>query len=356
MLKLNMLLAGAALSTATLCAWATPPNVRSSDVRTNVDIEDLPADALRKRLRSHERELEDLQSSLGIMKSTLAEIESLEVSASSADEDPDTIERMSTVAGLGRAARIDMSEAIANIDLQSLKSQEAKSLYIAIRQVDIPKECTTKPARPESPAEDSISGRGTASASDEEIRACAAAFSQRVKEIRANTSEKILVVKNRITADIKAIEMKIFSLESAIEELESAVAAGDKLTTTIVRWTIPTVGLLLIAIFLGPKLYSDSIQAEIFSNKLNLELITVYILVSTILILGLANRIDNEVLGTLLGGISGYVLGRTLPKNHRDNPPANPAPAKKKHDEERDDGRNEEKAEEKHEEQEKMDK
>ncbi len=48
----------------------------------------------------------------------------------------------------------------------------------------------------------------------------------------------------------------------------------------------------------------------IFSSGILVEIITVLLLTMSILILGLANRIEGPVLGTLLGGISGYVLNR----------------------------------------------
>ena len=41
-----------------------------------------------------------------------------------------------------------------------------------------------------------------------------------------------------------------------------------------------------------------------------LQLVTVFLLTATILILGLADAIDREALSTLIGGVSGYVLGR----------------------------------------------
>lgn len=46
------------------------------------------------------------------------------------------------------------------------------------------------------------------------------------------------------------------------------------------------------------------------STALALPTITVLLLVSAIIILGLADKLEKEVLGTLIGGISGYVLGR----------------------------------------------
>jgi hypothetical protein len=65
-------------------------------------------------------------------------------------------------------------------------------------------------------------------------------------------------------------------------------------------------GLLLI-----PAVYKGTPAVDhIFQSGLLLELMTVFLLTSAILLLGASNKINAEVLGTLIGGISGYVLGK----------------------------------------------
>jgi hypothetical protein len=56
----------------------------------------------------------------------------------------------------------------------------------------------------------------------------------------------------------------------------------------------------------------------IFASGILVEIITVLLLTMSILILGLANRIEGPVLGTLLGGISGYVLNRFRGRTQQD--------------------------------------
>ncbi len=61
----------------------------------------------------------------------------------------------------------------------------------------------------------------------------------------------------------------------------------------------------------------------VYESGIVLDLITVFLLTTTTLMLGLSDRLNSEVLGTLLGGISGYVLGRGTQAMR----PANAAPA-----------------------------
>lgn len=97
------------------------------------------------------------------------------------------------------------------------------------------------------------------------------------------------------------------------DQLETKEERQSKIDQTLV-WTLPVYGILILAILMIPRLYrgNKELQAQIFSSGLILELITVYLLTATILILGIAGKIEPEVLGTLIGGISGYVLGRAL--------------------------------------------
>jgi len=60
---------------------------------------------------------------------------------------------------------------------------------------------------------------------------------------------------------------------------------------------------------------SDKQIQAIFASGILVEIITVLLLTMTVLILGLAGKIQGEVLGTLLGGISGYVLNRVRGKS-----------------------------------------
>jgi hypothetical protein len=93
-------------------------------------------------------------------------------------------------------------------------------------------------------------------------------------------------------------------------------ARGDeqaKLDARLVYVGVPALAVALIALLLVPLLYKNAdLQRAVFSSGLMVELMTVFLLSGTIIILGLDGRIPAEVIGTLLGGLSGYVLGRSI--------------------------------------------
>jgi hypothetical protein len=93
-----------------------------------------------------------------------------------------------------------------------------------------------------------------------------------------------------------------------------------KLDSRIVMIAVPAVALALIALFLAPLFYrSEDMRRSIITSGMLVEMVTVFLLTSAVILLGIAGRIQAEVIGTILGGVSGYVLGRAI------NPPARPS-------------------------------
>jgi hypothetical protein len=120
-----------------------------------------------------------------------------------------------------------------------------------------------------------------------------------------------------------------------------------------IRYGLPWFCLTAMALFLLPQIiraavlvYKPELSAQLgFSVDKIIELVTILFISLTILILGLASKIDGQVLGTLLGGISGYVLNRisrqegaqsmtakVLPASPPEVPPASPPPAPPVHE------------------------
>jgi hypothetical protein len=92
--------------------------------------------------------------------------------------------------------------------------------------------------------------------------------------------------------------------------------AQAKLDSRLINIGLPALAAALVALLLVPLLYKNiDLQRAIFSSGLMLELLTVFLLIGAMIILGLDGRISAEMIGTLLGGISGYILGRSV------NPP-----------------------------------
>jgi hypothetical protein len=90
---------------------------------------------------------------------------------------------------------------------------------------------------------------------------------------------------------------------------------------------VTVVVLICFPIFLQTRSTGDGLAAQIkaiFGSGILVEINTVLLLTMTILILGLAGKLQGEVLGTLIGGISGYVLNRFRDKAPaRDSTPDN---------------------------------
>ncbi len=109
---------------------------------------------------------------------------------------------------------------------------------------------------------------------------------------------------------------KLLRLEGREEEIFNKLQSkeeGQFKIDRILVWTLPLYGLLMILMLFIPKFYPDvKVRNTIFSSGIILQLITVYLLTVTILILGISEKISSEVLGTLIGGISGYVLGKNM--------------------------------------------
>ncbi len=76
---------------------------------------------------------------------------------------------------------------------------------------------------------------------------------------------------------------------------------------------VTVVLLICFPIFIQTRSRIEGLAAQlqsIFGSGILVEINTVLLLTMTILILGLADKLPGEVLGTLIGGISGYVLNR----------------------------------------------
>lgn len=292
-----------------------------TDIPSSETLSEEAPDSLRRRKRSIDRELNSLRDRFSKISKALEEINTIEDSVSAKiDKDPDYIRLGSGLSddifskdgGLESFANRDLNEAVMVIDVSpsSLTTPQAKNLYNSLRKlesqsVSVPSECS--PARPSEKVDEQEITKF--------IDACAKAFEKMISGLYSNESQlnkEISKEKIKLGVEVETLPEKISQLQSVRDEIENILDTNDNLSEKITESTIPIVGILLLALLLAPRLYKEHIQAEILSSKLTLELITVYILVTTILILGLANRIENEVLGTLLGGISGYVLGRSL--------------------------------------------
>jgi hypothetical protein len=99
---------------------------------------------------------------------------------------------------------------------------------------------------------------------------------------------------------------------------ENQFRRATEISKSLIDWTIPLLALSVVAMLAIPAFYRLEVQQLVLSNGIILEVFTVFLLITTVLLLGIADRIQSEALGTLLGGISGYVLGRSALRTKAD--------------------------------------
>lgn len=190
------------------------------------------------------------------------------------------------------------------------------------------------PAAPDS-CKDVPAGAKTLEEITGALERCASDVETAIKAWNPTTDGPIKEATAALEERKKKVGSEVAKLEQSLRQLSARQTKKIDITESAVKYTVPIVGLLLLLILLAPRVYEPGSQRAIFQNGLLLELMTVYLLIATILLLGLSEKIDKNSLGTLLGGISGYVLGRTIQAHKKrdgeldprsDDPPASPTP------------------------------
>jgi hypothetical protein len=137
----------------------------------------------------------------------------------------------------------------------------------------------------------------------------------------------IEIVKKAIEKDLsthlsgfaKRIDDKIITSEKKIDDAKKNINKiyqdDDKKYSinSLAIWVgLPAFCLTILLLYLLPQWLIRNQPNKNHDYSSLLQLITVFLLTMTILILGLSGLITGEVLGTLIGGISGYVLNKTV--------------------------------------------
>ena len=74
---------------------------------------------------------------------------------------------------------------------------------------------------------------------------------------------------------------------------------------------LPVFAVVFITLLLAPRIYrSPELQQWIFTSGTLLEITTLVLIVAGLLVLALAGRVNEAVIGTVLGGVLGYGVGR----------------------------------------------
>jgi hypothetical protein len=119
--------------------------------------------------------------------------------------------------------------------------------------------------------------------------------------------------------------------QKAIQERLTNTQQSTAKTISNQLWQIISViGVSGILTMLSVKAFGEDIQMEWVASGQVIQFVTVLILLSVILSLGLSNILNENTLGTLLGGIAGYVLaqgvGRAAARAALATPPKAPPP------------------------------
>ena len=122
--------------------------------------------------------------------------------------------------------------------------------------------------------------------------------------------QRFNTIQTEINKLIERDKAELVQLKKKLNEEETQI---DNLAIKI---GLPLFCITILLLFLGPKILAIFDKDGIIDPKDNssqsvlLEISTVLLLTMSILILGLSDKINGDVLGTLIGGISGYVLNR----------------------------------------------
>jgi hypothetical protein len=104
---------------------------------------------------------------------------------------------------------------------------------------------------------------------------------------------------------IQALQKRQAALQNKLSSKDSQQAISSSLWLIILA-----IGALSIGTILTIKLFSQELQIEWVTSGQVIQFVTVMILLSVVMALGLANILKENTLGTLLGGIAGYVLSQ----------------------------------------------
>jgi Skp family chaperone for outer membrane proteins len=108
---------------------------------------------------------------------------------------------------------------------------------------------------------------------------------------------------------IEALQKRRGALLQHVSAATAQTKVGDDLWKIIL-----VIGLLSVGTIIAIRLFSPDIQVEWVSSGQVIQFVTVMILLTVIMALGLAGILKENTLGTLLGGIGGYVLSQGVGK------------------------------------------
>ena len=126
------------------------------------------------------------------------------------------------------------------------------------------------------------------------------AFVKRMTEIRQT--------RDAGRAEIQRLRRKAADLAHAIGSEDDSAGRAQAHAINV---GLPVFAVVFVTLLLAPRLYrSPELQQWIFTSGILLEITTLVLIVAGMLVLALAGKVSEAVIGTVLGGVLGYGVGR----------------------------------------------
>jgi hypothetical protein len=126
-----------------------------------------------------------------------------------------------------------------------------------------------------------------------------------VKKVLDDKAKETEAFRKNLEKAIELLQLRKAAVQKALDE------AGTKEDLSESLWAvILVIGIFSVAAILSVKQFSERIQLEWVASGQVIQFVTVMILLSVIMALGLTDVLKENTLGTLLGGIGGYVLAQ----------------------------------------------
>jgi len=126
-----------------------------------------------------------------------------------------------------------------------------------------------------------------------------------VRDSLVSQSKREAEARRLVTTVLELLEKRKVALSDRLSKLSAKDAIADNFWIAIAVIGTFSLGAIFIV-----KLFSPEIQVEWVASGQVIQFVTVMILLSVIMALGLAGILKENTLGTLLGGIAGYVLAQ----------------------------------------------
>jgi hypothetical protein len=143
-------------------------------------------------------------------------------------------------------------------------------------------------------------------------------------------------ISNAIAKQINVLNSIVLANKAKVDDLSKKILktkGTEKQTTSnsrdklLITMVIPIFAFSLVIVVFVLYLLRENNEMidKILDDKILIQVFTIFILVISILLLGIGGKLSGETLGTLLGGISVYVLQKSLePKPSAGTPPGSP--------------------------------